>query len=103
LPYVVPRAEVSVLGIGVDAIGTDSLGVATVFLIVHCGLWNQILRLIARIPANSVQEGKTIPYRNNDLNAEFKGGPCLATNDGTDLSLNQVHNSVGNPTRITVE
>ena len=66
-PYIVPSTEVSVLGVDVDAIGTDSLGVATVFLLVLFGLWNQILRLIERIPANSVQEGKTIPYRNADL------------------------------------
>jgi hypothetical protein len=57
----------------------------------------------ASIPANSVQEGKPIPYRNADLCAEFNGGSCLATNDGTNLSLNQVHNSVGNATRNAVE
>jgi hypothetical protein len=50
-----------------------------------------------------VQEGKTISYRNVDLSAEFPGGPCLATRDATNLSLNQVYNSVGNATHITVE
>ena len=50
-----------------------------------------------------MQEGKTSPYRDADLSAEFKGGPCLATRDGTNLLLNQVDNSVGNATRITVE
>ena len=39
-PYVVSGAEVSVLGIDVDAICADSLVVATILLLVFLGLWN---------------------------------------------------------------
>ncbi len=45
-PYLVPRAEVSILGIDVNPIGADSLRVTTMFLFVFLGLRNQILRLI---------------------------------------------------------
>ena len=38
-PNIVPSAEVSVLGIDVDAICPDSLGIASILLLVFFGLW----------------------------------------------------------------
>ena len=71
-------------------IGTDSLGIAAVFLLVLSGLWNQILRFIVRIPVDSMKEGKTIPHGNTDLCTELTSGSCFVSNDGSNLSLNQV-------------
>ena len=64
---IVLRAEVSVLGIDIDAISADSLGVTAVLLLVFLGLRDQVLRLIVRIPADPVQEGKAIAHRDTDL------------------------------------
>ncbi len=81
-------------GVNIDSIGADSLGIAAVFLFVLFSLWNQILRFVARTPADSVQEGKAIPHGNTDLRTEFASSSCFATNDGTNMSLNQVDDSV---------
>lgn len=57
------------------------------------GLRNQILRLVISISSHSIEEGKSIPRRNTDLRAALTSGSCFATNDGTDLSPNQVDNA----------
>ena len=57
-PYIVPSAEVSVLGVDVDTICADSLGVAAILLLVFLSLWNQVFGLVVWIPADPVQEGK---------------------------------------------
>ncbi len=82
------------LGIDLDAIGADSLGIAAVFLLVLFGLWNQILRFIVGTPADSVQEGKAIPRGNTDLRTELTSSSCFATNDWTAMWLNQVDDSI---------
>ena len=60
-------AEISILGIDIDAISANSLGVTAVLLLVFLGLRDQVLRLIVRIPADLVQEGKAIPHRDTVL------------------------------------
>ncbi len=65
--YLVVRAEVSVLGVDIDTIGVDSLGVTAVLLLVFPGLWDHVLGLIMRIPADPVQESKAIAHRDTDL------------------------------------
>ncbi len=87
-------AEVSILGVDIDAIGADSLGIAAVLLLVLLGLWNQILRFIVRTPADSVQKSKAIPHGNTDLRTKFASSSCFATNDGTNMWLNQVDDAV---------
>ncbi len=54
----VPSTDVSILGIDIDAVSTDSLGITAVLLPVFLGLRDQVLRLIVQIPADPVQEGK---------------------------------------------
>lgn len=63
--YVVSGAEVSILGVEVDAISTDALGATVLLLFILPGLCNQILGLIVWIPANPMQEGK--PLRTETL------------------------------------
>ena len=93
-PYIASHAEVSILGVNIDSIGADSLEIAAVFLFVLFSLWNHILRCVARAPADSVQEGKAIPHINTDLCTEFASSSCISTNEGTNMSLIQVDNSV---------
>ena len=52
-PYIVASTKVSVLGIDVDAICADSLGIASILLLVFLGL--------------SMQVGKAVPHRNTNL------------------------------------
>ena len=66
-PYIVPSAEVSVLGIDLDAIGAASLGVATILLLVFLSLWNQGFGLVVWIPADPVQEGNAVSHRHTNL------------------------------------
>jgi len=66
-PYIVPSAEVSVLGIDVDAICADSFGIASILLLLFLGLWNYASSLVVWIPAYSVQEGKAVSHRNTKL------------------------------------
>ena len=63
----VPNAEVSILGIDIDAISADSLGLTAVLLLIFLGLRDQVLRLIVRIPADPVQECNAITHRDTDL------------------------------------
>jgi hypothetical protein len=96
----VPGTEVSILDIDIDAIGANSLGVTAVFLLVFLGLRDQVLRLIVRIPADPVQEGKAIPHRDTDLGPKLHSRSCVAANNGTNMSLNQVDNAIGDASSL---
>ncbi len=72
-------------------------------MLILFGLWNQILRFIVRTPADSVQEGKAFPHGNTDLRTEFASSSCFATNDGTNMSLNQVDDSVWDAACLKVQ
>ncbi len=72
-------------------------------LLVFLGLRDQVFRLIVRIPADPVQEGKTIPHRDTDLGPELHSRPCLAANNGTNMSLNQVDDAIGDATRLGMQ
>jgi hypothetical protein len=61
----IPRAEVSILGVDIDPICADSLGVTAVLLLVFLGLRDQILTLIARIPV--IPSRKEKPFRTDTL------------------------------------
>ena len=65
--YIVPSAEVSVLGIDVDAIGADSLGIVAILLLVFLSLWNQVFGFVVWIPADPVQESKAVSHRHTNL------------------------------------
>ena len=101
--YIVPRAEVSILGVDIDAISADTLGVAAVLLLVFLGLWNQVLRFIVRIPADPVQEGKAITHRDTDFGPKLHGRPCFAANNGTNMALNQVDDAIRDASRLGVQ
>lgn len=103
MAYVVPSAEVPILGVDIDAIGADSLGVTAMFLLVFLGLRNQVLTLIVRIPVDPVQERKAITHRDTDLGHKFHSLPCHAANNGTNISLNQVDDAIGDATRLGVQ
>lgn len=60
-------AEVLILGIDIDEIGTGSLGATAVLLLGCLVLPNQIPSLTLRIPANPEKEGKAIPRRDTVL------------------------------------
>jgi hypothetical protein len=93
--YVVSHAEVPILGINIDTVSTDAFGIATVFLLLLLGLRNQILRFVESVPADSMKEGKGITHRITDLRTKFTCGSCFATNDGSNVSLNQVEYAIG--------
>ena len=76
-PYIVSGAEVSVLGVDVDAIGADSRWIAAIVLFVLLGLCNQVFCLVVGVPADPVQEGKTIPDGNTDLGANSTAARAL--------------------------
>jgi hypothetical protein len=101
--YVVPRAEVSILGVDVDAISADSLGVTAEFLLILLGLWNQVLGLIIWIPADPVQKSKAISHGDTNFGAKLNSSSCLAANNGTNLPLNQVDDAVGDAARLGVQ
>ena len=42
-----------------------------------------------------MKEGKAIPHRNTDLRTKFTCGSCFATNDGSNVSLTQVDDAIG--------
>ena len=99
--YVVPSAEVPILGVDIDAIGADSLGVTAMLLLVFLDLRDQVL--IVRIPADPVQEGKAIAYRDTDLGPKFHSRPCLAANNGTNIALNQVDDAIWDASRPCIQ
>ena len=98
-----PGAEVAILGVDINLIGADSLWITAVFLLVFLGLWNQVLSFIVWIPADPVQEGKAITHGDTNLGAKLKSSSCLATSNGTNLSLNQVDDTVGHVARLGVK
>jgi hypothetical protein len=71
---------VTILGVDVDAIGADSLGVAAMLLLILLGLSNQILSFVVGIPAEPMQERKSIANRNTDFGSEFDSSPCFSSN-----------------------
>jgi hypothetical protein len=58
---------------------------------------------MVRIQADSVQEGKAIPHRNTDRCTEFASSSCFATNDRTNMWLNQVDDSVRDPACMEIQ
>ena len=60
--YIVPRAEVSILGVDIDAISADPLRIAAIFLLVLFGLRDEVFSLVVRIPAYSVQGSEGVAY-----------------------------------------
>jgi hypothetical protein len=96
------------LGIGVDKIDANSLGIARlrqapVFKPVLFCLWNQILSFVVGIPADHVQEGKLIPLRNTNLGAKLINSSCITMNNGPNMSLNQVHNAIRHAAHLGVQ
>ncbi len=97
------RAEVPVLPVDVDTVSTDAFWITAVFLLVLLGLRNQILRFVESVPANPMKEGKAIPHRNTDLCTELTSSSCFATNDGSNVSLNQVDDAIWDAARVGVQ
>lgn len=60
---VAPSSELSILSISANTIGGDSLGTATIFLLILLDLSDQILGFLARLWADPAQEGKIISHR----------------------------------------
>ncbi len=50
-----------------NPIGTDSLWITAMFVLVFLGLWDQAFSFIVWIPADPVQEGKAITHRDTNL------------------------------------
>ena len=73
------------------------------FVLIFLGLWNQVFTFIVWIPADPVQEGKAIAHGNTNLGAKLNSSSCLAANNGTNLSLNQVDDAVGDAARLGVQ
>lgn len=101
--YFVSGAEVSILGVEVDAISADSLGVTPVFLLILLGLCNQIFGLIVWIPADPAQKGKAISHGDTNFGAKLNSSSYLAAKNGTNLPLNQVDDAVGDAARLSVK
>ena len=60
-------AEVVSLGVDVNPIDIDSIGITALFLLMCLGLWNQVLGFIVCIPADPLQEGKAITHGDTSL------------------------------------
>jgi hypothetical protein len=88
-PYIVASTKVSVLGIDVDAICADSLGIASILLLVFLGL--------------SMQVGQAVSHRNTNFYTKFNCSSRFTTNHWPYLSLNQVHNAIGHAARLGVQ
>ena len=102
MPYVVSRAEVLVLPIDVDTVSTDAFWIKAVFLLLLLALSIQILGFFESVPASPMKESKAIPHGNTDLRTKFTCGSCFAMNDGSNVSLNQVDDSIGHAARLGV-
>ncbi len=50
-----------------------------------------------------MKEGKAIPHRNTDLRTKFTCGSCFATNDGSNVSLNQVDYAIRNAACVAAQ
>jgi hypothetical protein len=97
------RTEVSVLGIDVKTVSAYSFRVATIVLLILLGLGNQILAFVVSIPAEPMQERKSIAHRNTDFGSEFDSSPCLSANNGSYLPLNQIDKAIRDAPGLTVE
>jgi hypothetical protein len=70
------RTEVPVLGIDIDTINADSLEVAAVVLLGLLGLRNQVIAFVVRVPAEPMQERKSILNGDTDSGSEFDCSPA---------------------------
>ena len=73
------------------------------FVLIFLGLWNQVFTFIVWIPTDPVQEGKAIAHGNTNLGAKLNSSSCLTANNGTNLSLNQVDDPIGDAARLGVQ
>jgi len=87
-------AEVSVIGIDVDAVGAYSLWIAAIGLFVLLGLCNQVVRIVLGVPADTVQQGKANTNANTDFGTKINSSSCLATNRWSNVSLNQIDDAI---------
>jgi hypothetical protein len=94
---------VPVLSIDINAISAYSFRVATIVLHVLLGLGNQILALVVGIPAEPMQERKSIAHRNTDLGSEFDSSSCLSANNGPYLPLHQIDKAIRDAPGLAVE
>jgi hypothetical protein len=102
-PYVVSVAEVSVLGVDLDAIGADSLWIAAIALFVLLGLCNQVFRLLVGVPDDPVQKGKAIPEGNTDIGTKLDSSSGLVTNNRSNMSLNQIDDTIRHAAGLGVQ
>jgi hypothetical protein len=94
---------VPVLSIDVNAISTYSLGVATIILLILLGLSDQSLGFVVGIPAEPMQESKSIANRNTDLGSQLDSNSWLSANNGPYLPLHQIDKAIWDPLGLTVE
>jgi hypothetical protein len=50
-----------------------------------------------------VEEGKAISYRNTNFGAKLNSSPRFSSDDGPNMTLNQVDNAVGNAACLSVQ
>jgi hypothetical protein len=81
---------VPILGIDVNAISFYSLVITTIVLLILLGWRNLILAFVVGIPAEPMQECKSIDNRNIDFGSEFNSSPCFLANNVSYLPLHQV-------------
>ncbi len=103
MPYIILATEDLIPGIDIDAVSADSLQGTAVLMLVFPVLRDQVLRLIVRIPANSVQEDKAIPLGNTDIGDKHHSRSCIAASNGTNMSLKQIDDAIGYATRLGVQ
>jgi len=72
-------------------------------LLVLLGLGNQVFSLVVWIPADPVQDGKSVPNGNTNLDPKLKSSFCLTTDNRSNMSLNKVDNAVGHAAGFEVE
>jgi len=89
--------------VNINAISADLLRVAAILLLVLLGLCNQVISLIVWVPTNPVQEGKSIPDGNTNFGAKLNSSSCLATNNWSNMTLNQIDDAVGHAAVLGIE
>ncbi len=71
-------------------------------LILVC-LGDDVFRFIVRILTDPMQEGKAIAHGHTDLGTKLHSSSCFATNNGSNVPLDQIDDSDGHAARLGIQ
>ena len=73
------------------------------FFLLLLVLRNEFLGFIVWIPADPISDGKVIAHRNTDDGAKLHSLHCLPANSGTNLSLKQIDEALGDAAPLSIQ